>query len=712
MVISFKELGRHGRLGNQLFQVASTLGLAEKYNGKAVFPAWRYQKYFDNILEHAVEFPYVQVDETYFHHYDWQLGTGDVNILGYLQSEKYFGTEKLKLNKLFVDECKKAFDIFHNETICIQVRRGDYVGNPNYYQLTPEFYIDALVTYFPNWRDMNILIISDDIEWCKIHFQCLPNVTFSDNVSDIQDMALGSCCDHFIISNSTFGWWTAWFGEKPHSKIIHSGHLFTGGMARTHNTKDYRPSRWIEHKKPAYKIDLKDLTFTIPVFMDHFNRRENLELVLCMLQQSFDSNYIIGEQGGSHFESMGKWAKYIKFDWKHFHRTRMLNDMAGMATTPFIANWDADVLVPPAQLWLAVEELRHGADMVFPYDGRFGRMPRPQWFGQVQEALDIGVVKNAKLKGMEPDHNSVGGAVLWNKDSFIDGGMENENFISFGPEDCERHDRFKALGYSIARIGGALFHLNHYVGPNSSPDNPFFKHNNDEIDKIRAMTRQQLKEYVDTWTWRHPYTSKYYGKISESAIRSAKHVFNALGKIGIKPKTVIDVGCGVGEWRSMDFTIYIGVDYRVQQEDLLFPSQNFIECDMNKNFPDIGYGHTNFDLCLCLEVAEHLKPNRAEALVDFLCSLSDRVLFSAAIPFQGGVGHVNEQWQMYWAELFKRRRFGASKKQPNIRGNAEIDLWYRQNIILYERDAIGKVENYVLPEYYIQIVAGAKSDVK
>ncbi|MEO6566214.1 MAG: alpha-1,2-fucosyltransferase [Casimicrobiaceae bacterium] len=709
MVISFKGLGSHGRLGNQLFQVASTLGLAERHKARAVFPAWGYQKFFENTLEHAEAFPPVQVQETYFHHYDWQLGTGDTDILGYLQSEKYFGTEKLKLNPLFIEECKKQFDIFHNETICIQVRRGDYVRNPNYYQLTPEFYIDALATHFPNWREMNILIISDDIEWCKIHFQCLPNVYFSNNVFDIQDMALGSCCDHFIISNSTFGWWTAWLGEKPHSKIVHSGHLFAGGLAKTHNTKDYRPSRWIEHKKGSYKIDLTDLTFTIPVYMDHTNRRENLELILCMLQQSFDSNYIISEWNGSNFQHMDKWAKYVKFNGRNFHRTKMLNDMSGLAKTPFIANWDADVIVPPAQLWLAVEELRRGADMVYPYDGRFGRMPRPQWFGQLQESLDIGIIKGSKLKGMEEDHNSVGGAVLWNKDSFIDGGMENENFISFGPEDCERHDRFKMLGYDIRRTGGALFHINHFVGPNSSPDNPFFRHNNDEIDKVRAMTRQELQSYIDTWSWRNPYTSSYYHRISESAIKSAEVMVEKLSKIGIKPKTVIDVGCGVGEWSSGGkFNLYTGIDYRIRKEDLLIDPALFIECDMNKSFPTL---ETKFDLCLCLEVAEHLKVNRANSLVEFLCSLSDRVLFSAAIPHQGGVGHVNEQWQTYWAELFKEHGFNAMKKQPNIR-NEDMDLWYRQNTILYEKSGTGVVENFVLPEYYIQIVTAIKNDVK
>jgi hypothetical protein len=143
------------------------------------------------------------------------------------------------------------------------------------------------------------------------------------------------------------------------------------------------------------------------------------------------------------------------------------------------------------------------------------------------------------------------------------------------------------------------------------------------------------------------------------------------------------------------------VDYRVRAKDLLIPAERFVACDLNQEFPSL---RRTFDLCLCLEVAEHLKPNRAEGLVKFLCSLSDRVLFSAAIPLQGGVGHVNERWQSYWAELFKRHGFGAARRQPDIRDCSEVELWYRQNVVLYERGARGKVQDFVLPAYYMQIV--------
>lgn len=699
MIISFSQLGRYGRLGNQLFQVASTMGLAEKHGAQAAFPPWEYEKYFETPLPHGDMQPN-QIRERFFHHHEWGI-SGDCDLLGYLQSEKYFGSTRLKLKPEFVEaEKARSPELYQRETVLIQVRRGDYVGNPNYYQLPATYYLDALVSHFPHWADCNLLITSDDIEWCRVHFNGLPNAYFSTGNTDIQDLALASACDHFIISNSSFGWWCAWLGEKPHSKIIHSGHMYTGKLSGK-DVRDYRPARWTEYKKESYKVPLRDLTITIPLFYDHEHRKQNLDLVLYLLQASLDTNYIFCEQGGRKFEYTGQWGNYMTLDSKEFHRTRMLNEMAVTAVTPFIANWDCDVIIPAAQILAAVEALRHGADMVYPYDGSFARMKRDEWWPRIHGALDIGIVGDTPLKGRDPDHNSVGGAVMWNKESFIDGGMENEYFVSFGPEDCERHDRFKTLGYDIRRVRGALFHMNHYVGDNSSPRNPRFTANVAEQEKVHKMSRQELRAYIDTWPWRHPYTSRYYHQISEGSIQSARVTMRALGW---EPKRIVDIGCGVGEWNN-GHPDYTGVDYRVRTEELLIPPERFIECDLNREFPQLD---RTFDLCLCLEVAEHLKPNRAEALIQFLCSVSDRVLFSAAIPHQGGTGHINEQWQSWWAELFRVQGFGAAKEQPDVRQCEQVELWYRQNIVLYERGAQGKVEDYVLPAYYLQIVRALK----
>lgn len=752
MNISFSQLGKHGRLGNQLFQVQATLGMAEKYGAQAVFPAWDYEPYFDltpalspspqpspegegaegegSWMPHG-EMQSKRIDEKYFHHYDWDL-KGSCDLLGYLQSEKYFGSTRLKLKDDFVEECKQTLrsaqgdNFFDKPTICIQIRRGDYVGNGNYYQLSVNYYIDALLTHFPDWREYNILFISDDIEYCRVHFECMPNAYFPSpqpspkgRGGDIVDMALASACDHFIISNSSFGWWCAWLGEKgldtasptrPPSKIIHCGCLHSGKLSKKGN-EDYYPERWIQHTKEDHRIPLRDVTFTMPVFMDHADRKANLETSLHLLQITFDTHFIICEQGTKKFEYTSQWAKYVRSDAPHFHRTKMLNNMCNLAETDYIANWDCDVIIPPMQILMAVEELRAGADMVFPYDGRFARMPRNPWLPLIQKHRDIGFVGKEPFKGREADHNSVGGAVMWNKEAFMDGGMENENMISFGPEDCERHDRFKLLGYDIRRVRGSLFHINHFVGVNSNSRNPHFNANHRELEKVRAMSQDELRRYVDTWAWRHPYTSRYYRRISEGAIRSAKIVMEAISNqlsVNSDQLTVIDIGCGLGEWNNEN-PYYVGVDHRVRKEDLLIPVENFIECDLEKEFVELGL-RTKYDLCLCLEVAEHLRSHRADGLVKMLCSLSDIVLFSAAIPFQGGTGHVNEQWQSYWAKLFEENGFGIyARHQPHIINDPDVELWYRNNIVLYERGAVlGAVRDLILPEYYVEIVGHLK----
>jgi predicted glycosyltransferase involved in capsule biosynthesis len=91
---------------------------------------------------------------------------------------------------------------------------------------------------------------------------------------------------------------------------------------------------------------------------------------------------------------------------------------------------------------------------------------------------------------------------MFNRQSFLNGGGENEHMISFGPEDWERNHRFKALGYQVSRVAGSLYHLDHWIGPNSSGRNPYFKHNHNELDRVRAMTPDELDGYVSGWDWR------------------------------------------------------------------------------------------------------------------------------------------------------------------------------------------------------------------
>jgi len=106
----------------------------------------------------------------------------------------------------------------------------------------------------------------------------------------------------------------------------------------------------------------------------------------------------------------------------------------------------------------------------------------------------------SKYTGMNKgDMVSVGGAIAFNKKSFINAGGENENFISYGAEDAERFYRFKKLGYEVERVKGALYHLDHAITIDSSNKHEHFEGNKKEYAKVTAINKEDLQNYVATW---------------------------------------------------------------------------------------------------------------------------------------------------------------------------------------------------------------------
>lgn len=154
----------------------------------------------------------------------------------------------------------------------------------------------------------------------------------------------------------------------------------------------------------------------------------------------------------------------------------------------------------------------------------------------------------------------------------------------------------------------------------------------------------------------------------------------------VKPNSILDVGCGIGTWLSVakDLGVpeVLGVDEENVNPDLLakfLKNNEFYSFDLTLPL-DLG---RKFDLCLCLEVAEHLPQEAAETLVETLVGHSDVILFSAAIPGQGGQNHLNEQWPEYWEKFFHESDYVfLDIFRPLIWNNREIDFWYKQNLFL------------------------------
>jgi SAM-dependent methyltransferase len=183
----------------------------------------------------------------------------------------------------------------------------------------------------------------------------------------------------------------------------------------------------------------------------------------------------------------------------------------------------------------------------------------------------------------------------------------------------------------------------------------------------------------------HEYGDDFYAFLSSFAVRSAQRVVPVvLAATGAS--SVLDFGCGQGAWlsvwKSAGLSVF-GVDGPyVNQERLLIDIAEFQPADLAAPI-DLG---RRFDLVQSLETAEHLPEPRAAGFVANLVAHGDLVLFSAAVPGQGGEHHVNEQPLEYWRALFRAQGFvPIDLVRPAVRGDADVQRWYRCNCILYVR---------------------------
>jgi hypothetical protein len=185
-------------------------------------------------------------------------------------------------------------------------------------------------------------------------------------------------------------------------------------------------------------------------------------------------------------------------------------------------------------------------------------------------------------------------------------------------------------------------------------------------------------------------------------------------------KSAGDFGCGVGTWlavlKDKGIQDIQGFDGPwVERSMLQIPQENFRQVNLEDHIkPD-----RQFDLAISLEVAEHLRPEKAGDFVETLVNRADFVLFSAAIPYQGGKGHINEQWPDYWAALFKAQGYEAVDViRRQIWNDIKIPVWYRQNLLLYVKrerlkdlkltsgagDKFSFPQAIVHPETYLQMM--------
>jgi len=189
----------------------------------------------------------------------------------------------------------------------------------------------------------------------------------------------------------------------------------------------------------------------------------------------------------------------------------------------------------------------------------------------------------------------------------------------------------------------------------------------------------------------------------------------------LSPKSVVDVGCGLAQWlkvfQNNGVEKVLGIDgSHVPMENFYINQEDFFVYNLEKGNDFVI--NNKFDLAVSLEVAEHISEDGADGFMKMLSSLSDRILFSAAIPNQTGENHINEQNHIYWQEKFlKHNYFMLDIIRPIIWSDENINWWYRQNMfilvkkddILFNEDKVFNGNQLIHPELFKMYVDSNKS---
>ena len=185
------------------------------------------------------------------------------------------------------------------------------------------------------------------------------------------------------------------------------------------------------------------------------------------------------------------------------------------------------------------------------------------------------------------------------------------------------------------------------------------------------------------------YGRGFYSSQMAGSYTSAKLVLKALFD-AYQPESVVDFGCGIGTWlraaRELGVSDVLGLDGpHVDRSLLQIQEAEFIATDLSA---PTGPLPRRYDMAISVEVAEHLKKDRASGFVAEIASSADVVLFSAAIPGQTGRHHINEQFPSYWIALFETHGFKCyDLLRPQIWNEPDVEVWYRQNTLLFSRYA-------------------------
>ena len=269
--------------------------------------------------------------------------------------------------------------------------------------------------------------------------------------------------------------------------------------------------------------DLTDTTFIIPIRLESQDRLRNIITSTCFLLDNFDTNVLIREVDATSVftesalpqiyefcdDISGLKHSFVKSDSPTFHRQKVLNEMIDECSTDIVVNYDCDVLLPIRSYCAAVDAIRElKADVVYPYgQGMFQRQVEAD-----DELVSMFLSNDFNFdildKSSRVHTSDFGWAQFFRRSVYVEGGMENENFVAYAPEDKERFYRFTTMGYNVSRVNDFVYHLEHSRGQNSWFNNPHMNGNNSEWEKIQKMDTKALFEYYKDQDYLKQYGQK------------------------------------------------------------------------------------------------------------------------------------------------------------------------------------------------------------
>ena len=256
---------------------------------------------------------------------------------------------------------------------------------------------------------------------------------------------------------------------------------------------------------------MKDLTYIIPTRIESEDRLKNVITSVTYLLKNFSEAKVIvkevAEQNIFKFRALPEIKKYVGVDNlthifeqtndKLFHKTRILNDLILLSDTNVICSHDADVIYPINSHETSYNTIKNNnADVVYPYGCGVYQYQVNYPIEVFNSFLNSGFDMKNIESHCRTESSTIGWTQFYNRQKVIQGGMWNENFLSWGAEDCEFYFRFSILGFRVARVNDWIWHFEHSRSHNSHYHNPKFMDNHNLWQWLKEQNRETISQYI------------------------------------------------------------------------------------------------------------------------------------------------------------------------------------------------------------------------